>query len=79
MIFVDLNRAKELAHELRRSQRTKEFAPLDIKATIPSEAVEAEAKREQIRSKYTTMQETIDLVRNVDELRSVLKQNELLP
>ena len=41
MIKVNLDKAKEITHEVRRTERTKEFAPLDIQATIPSMAVEA--------------------------------------
>ena len=43
MITINLNKAKELAHNKRRAARSAEFAPLDIKATIPSEAAAAEA------------------------------------
>ena len=37
-IGLNLNKAKEIAHEVRRAKRAEEFAPLDIKVTIPSEA-----------------------------------------
>jgi len=38
MITVNIDKAKAIAHDKRRAARAAEFAPLDIKATIPSEA-----------------------------------------
>ena len=43
MITINVAKAKNIAHDARRTARSAEFAPLDIKATIPSEAVAAEA------------------------------------
>lgn len=48
-VVVDLDKAKEIAHDVRRSVRNEKFAPLDIKATIPTEAEAAEAARQVIR------------------------------
>lgn len=72
MIVVNLNKAKQIAHDKRRSARAEEFAPLDVKATIPSEAVSAEAVRQTVREKYAAMQTQIDAANSVDELKSVL-------
>lgn len=72
MIVVNLNKAKQIAHDKRRSARAEEFAPLDVKATIPSEAVSAEAARQAVREKYAAMQTQIDAANSVDELKSVL-------
>lgn len=72
MITINLNKAKEIAHEKRRAARSAEFAPLDIKATIPSEAVQAEAQRQVIREKYATMQEQMNAAQNVEELKALL-------
>jgi hypothetical protein len=71
-IKVDLSKAKEIAHEKRRIARAQEFAPLDIKATIPMEAAKAEAERQKIRDKYAAMQTQIDAANNVDGLKAVL-------
>ena len=38
MIKTNINKAKEIAHGVRRAVRSEKFAPLDIKATIPTEA-----------------------------------------
>jgi len=50
MIVINIDKAKDIAHDKRREARSAEFAPLDIKATIPSEAVAAEEARATIRA-----------------------------
>jgi len=72
MITIDMIKAKEIAHEKRRSARSAEFAPLDIKATIPSEAQAAEAARQAIREKYATMQEQMDAAQTPEQLKALL-------
>jgi hypothetical protein len=71
MITVNLNKAKTIVHDIRRAKRTSEFAPLDIKATIPSEAVAAEAARQAIRDKYAAIQTEIDSAPGIDELKLI--------
>jgi hypothetical protein len=68
MITINLDKAKSIAHDKRRQARSAEFAPLDIKATIPSEAVSAELARAVIRTKYATMQAEIDAATTINEL-----------
>jgi hypothetical protein len=46
---------------------------LDIKATIPSEAVAAEAARQAIRNKYAVIQVDIDTAPGVPELTLVVQ------
>lgn len=41
-------------------QGAEEFKPWDVKATIPSEQVAAEAERQKIRDKYAAMQDQIE-------------------
>ena len=74
MITIDINKAKEIAHEKRRAARSAEFAPLDIKATIPSEAETAEAARQAIRDKYATLQAQMDIAQTPEELKALLPQ-----
>jgi len=74
MITVNLDKAKGIAHEKRRAARAEEFAPLDIKATIPSEAAEAEAARQVIRDKYAVLQDQMDAAATVDELKALLPE-----
>ena len=70
MITVNVDKAKNIAHEVRRAKRAEEFAPLDVKATIPSEAVAAEEARAVIRAKYAGVQTSIDAAADVDALKA---------
>ena len=72
MIAINLAKAKAIAHDKRRAARANEFTPLDIKATIPIEAVAAEAARQVVRDKYAVMQSAIDAASDVDELKAAL-------
>lgn len=72
MITINLDKAKNIAHDKRRAARSTEFAPLDIKATIPAEAQAAETARQVIRDKYATMQEAMDAAQSPDELKELL-------
>jgi len=72
MITININKAKSVAHDMRRAARAAEFAPLDIKATIPSEAAAAEAARQFIRDKYANIQVAIDAATTVDGIKSAL-------
>jgi Spy/CpxP family protein refolding chaperone len=74
MISIDMTKAKDIAHEKRRAARTTEFAPLDIKATIPSEAAAAEAARQAIREKYATLQAQMNAAQTPEELKALLPQ-----
>jgi hypothetical protein len=72
MITINLDKAKAIAHDKRRAARAAEFTPLDIKATIPSEAATAEAQRQAVRDKYATMQSAIDAASDVDAIKAAL-------
>jgi hypothetical protein len=68
-IGINLEKAKDIAHDIRKSARSKEFTPLDVKATIPSEAAVAEAQRQEIRVKYANMQDTINASSNIEDIK----------
>jgi hypothetical protein len=72
MININIDKAKNIAHDIRRAKRAEEFAPLDIKATIPSEAVSAEAARQVIRDKYAAMQTQINSASTPEEIKTAL-------
>lgn len=72
MIVINIDKAKAVAHDIRRAKRAEEFAPLDIKATIPSEAAAAETARQAIRDRYAAMQESIDAASTADEIKAAL-------
>ncbi len=72
MITINITKAKTIAHDARRTARSAEFAPLDTKATIPSEATAAEAARQVVRDKYASMQTAIDAASTVDQIKAVM-------
>lgn len=74
MIIVNIDKAKQIGHDMRRAARAKEFAPLDIKATIPTEAAAAEAERQKIRNRYALMQTAIDAAATPEAIKAALAQ-----
>lgn len=74
MIAINIDKAKAIVHDKRRAARSAEFAPLDIKATIPSEAAAAEAARQAVREKYAALQQDIDAAAGVAELKTIVEQ-----
>jgi hypothetical protein len=73
MIKVNIAKAQDIANDLRRAARSAEFAPLDIKATIPSEAAAAEEARAAIRIKYEDMQAAIAAASDVASLKTIVE------
>jgi len=73
-IVIDLTKAKAITHDARRAARAQEFAPLDVKTSIPSEAAAAEEARAAIRTKYAEMQTTIDAAADVAALKTIIEQ-----
>ena len=76
MITININKAKTVAHDIRRAARSVEFQPYDeaIAKQIPGQAEGAEAARATIRAKYAAMQTAIDAASTVDEIKAVLPQ-----
>ena len=75
MITVNIDKAKGIAHDIRRAARAEEFKPFDeiIAKQIPGvSAQEAEAARQAIREKYSEMQAAIDAAGTVDEIKAAL-------
>lgn len=72
MITINVNKAKDIAHDIRRAKRSEEFAPLDIQATIPSQASAAESARQVIRDKYAAMQTQINSASTPEEIKTAL-------
>jgi len=75
MIVVNINKAKTIAHDMRRVARAEEFAPLDdlIMKQIPGTDVQAiEAQRQAIRDKYAQLQAQMDSAQTVEELRTLI-------
>lgn len=74
MIEININKAKIIAHQMRRVAREQEFRPYDelIARQIPGTAEEAEAQRQLIREKYALIQQDIDSAATVDELTNTV-------
>lgn len=73
MISINIDKAKAIVHDIRRAKRTAEFAPLDSKATIPSEAAAAEAARQAVREKYAAVQAQINSVDTIEQLKQIVE------
>ena len=75
----DLDRCKEIGHDLRRQQRAEEFKPYDevIMKQIPgADAVAAEEARQEIRDKYALIQDVIEGASTPDEIKTALEVNQ---
>lgn len=72
-ISINIPKAQAIIHEARRAARSAEFAPLDIKATIPSESAAAEAARQEVRERYEAMQISIDAATEVPALKAIIE------
>jgi len=75
-IVIDVNKAKTIAHDMRRAARADEFKPFDeaIAKQIPNAAEGAEAQRQAIRDKYAAMQAAIDAATTPDEIKGALNE-----
>lgn len=76
MITINIDKAKNIAHKIRREKREEEFAPHDsvIMKQIPgNDLVVAEAARAEIRTKYETVQTEINQASTTEELKSILQ------
>ncbi len=73
MIRINIDKAKGIAHDVRRAKRAQDFAPLDVKATIPSEAAAAEAARQEVRERYAAMQDQIEAAQSADQLKEIIQ------
>ena len=73
MIKVIIVKEQDIPNYIRSAARSVEFAPLDIKATIPSEAVAAEEARAAIRTKYEDMQVSIAAATDVGTLKTIVE------
>ena len=76
MITINVDKAKAVAHDMRRQLRAAEFKPHDdlIMKQIPgADVAAAEAARAAIRAKYAEMQDAIDAAATPDEIKVALE------
>lgn len=74
MIQINLDKAKEISHDKRRNKRAELFKQLDIEATIPTFAEQAEAQRQIIRDEFAAIQTEIDNAESIDQLKAIVTQ-----
>lgn len=74
MIQINLDKAKEISHDKRRTKREELFKPLDIQATTPMFAEQAEQQRQAIRNEFAVIQTEIDDAESVDQLKVIITQ-----
>jgi len=77
MITINMTKAKEIAHEKRRTARAEEFKPYDevIMKQIPgNDYTQAEVARQAIRDKYAALQAQMDAAQTADELKALLPE-----
>ena len=75
-VAVDLGKAKDIGHDIRRTMRAEEFQPFDeiIAKQIPgASASEAEAARQEIRDKYAEVQDAINAAETTDSIKLALE------
>jgi hypothetical protein len=74
MIKINIDKAKNIAHDMRRAARAEEFKPYDdaIAKQIPGQAEGAETARQAIREKYAAIQADIDAAATPDEIKAAL-------
>ena len=75
-VAVDLGKAKDIGHDIRRTMRAEEFQPFDeiIAKQIPgADAAEAEAARAEIRDKYAQVQLAINAAETTDSIKLALE------
>ena len=82
MITVNISKAKDIAHELRRAARAAEFAPHDelIARRIPgADDAAAEAARVSIRAKYAAVQAAVDAAADAPALVQIVNEFKVSP
>lgn len=74
MIVINIDKAKTIAHDVRRAARAEEFKPFDeaIAKQIPGQVEGAEAQRQLIRDKYAAMQTAIDAATTPEQIKAVM-------
>lgn len=75
MITINIDKAKAIAHDVRRAKRAEEFAPLDeiIAKQIPGKsAADAEADRQAIRDADAALQVEINAAATAAALKALI-------
>lgn len=76
MIVINIDKAKTIAHNMRRAARAEEFKPYDeiIMKQIPgNDYTQVETARQTIRDKYAVIQTNIDAATTPEEIKQALE------
>lgn len=76
-IILNINKAKAIAHTIRRNNREQAFAPFDeiIMKQIPGvSAVQAESERQAIRDADAAKQVGIDAATTLTQIQTLIKK-----
>lgn len=78
MITVNLEKAREIAHAVRRDRRKEQFQPIEerIIPGLPVE-VELETQRQAIRDENAALQDKIDRADSVEALAALVAAAEV--
>lgn len=74
-ITINLDKAKQIGHDIRRQKRAEEFAPLDekIMKQIPGvDVASVELQRQAVRDKYAQVQSAIETAQAPEEIKAAL-------
>lgn len=78
MITINIDKAREIGHALRREARQAELAPLDARINYSvadaGQVAALEAQRQTIRGKYAAIQTAIDTADNPEAILAALSE-----
>ncbi|MGD9610759.1 MAG: hypothetical protein AB7U59_15245 [Desulfovibrionaceae bacterium] len=78
MITINIDKAREIGHALRREARQAELAPLDAQINYSvadaAQVAALEAQRQVIRDKYTAIQLTINEADSPEAILAALSE-----
>lgn len=74
MVKVDIIKARDIAHSIRRSKRDNEFISIDGNIVNVVVTDTAESDRVALRTKYASMQNDIDAASTTEELNTIINE-----
>ena len=74
MVKVDIIKARDIAHSIRRSKRDNEFISIDGNIVNVVVTDTAESDRVALRTKYASMQNDIDAALTTEELNTIINE-----
>lgn len=76
MIKININKARNITHDVRRLARACEFRPWDdiIARQVPGQDLDrAEGARQEIRDRYAQIQTQIDQIQDLGQLKKTFE------